>query len=261
MNKQRSIIYTFRGEIVRSANTRDQIYDIVYDVVSGRVEEMLQGGKEDTLEAFLIWVHSTFPISVKREELGTHREDVEKTSELIFEKIKQAYELKMSLESGDVARAVERHVMLQAIDLHWQDYLRSMDGLRQGVGLRAYGQRDPLIEYKREAYDMFANLMDDIREEICSKMFRASGSILTFERFMNQLPRQMIHDEVATLGQGTAPAAPARPTVRGGNEVMQAVLKASSAPPVQRQADRVGRNDACPCGSGKKYKKCCGANA
>ncbi|MEI6149046.1 MAG: preprotein translocase subunit SecA [bacterium] len=261
MNKQRSIIYTFRGEIVRSDNTRDQVYDIVYDVVSGRVEEMLQGGKEDTVEAFLIWVHSTFPIVVKREELGTERESIEPTAELIFEKIKQAYELKMSLETAEVARSVERHVMLQAIDLHWQDYLRSMDGLRQGVGLRAYGQRDPLVEYKREAYDMFANLMDDIREDICSKMFRASGSVLTFERFMNQLPRQMIHDEVAALGTGTAQLPPARPTVRGGHEVMQAALKASSAMPVQPQMPRVGRNDPCPCGSGKKYKKCCGANA
>jgi preprotein translocase subunit SecA len=136
-----------------------------------------------------------------------------------------------------------------------------MDGLRQGVGLRAYGQRDPLVEYKREAYDMFANLMDDIREDICSKMFRASGSVLTFERFMNQLPRQMIHDEVAALGKGTAQLPPDRPTVRGGHEVMQAALKASSAMPVQPQMPRVGRNDACPCGSGKKYKKCCGANA
>jgi preprotein translocase subunit SecA len=261
MNKQRSIIYTFRGEIVRSDNTRDQVYDIVYDVISGRIEETVLGGKEDTVEAFLLWVHSTFPISVKREELGTKRESIEPTTDLIFDKIRQAYELKMSTEPIEVARAVERHVMLQAIDLHWQDYLRSMDGLRQGVGLRAYGQRDPLIEYKREAYDMFANLMDDIREEICSKMFRASGSVLTFERFMNQLPRQMIHDEVPVLGQGGAESAPARPTVRGGNEAMQAALKASAVMPTQRQMPRVGRNDPCPCGSGKKYKKCCGVNA
>ena len=258
MNKQRSIIYSFRGEIVRSAKTREQLYDIVYDVISTRVEEALQGGKDDAVDAFLLWVHGAFPVSIKREELGRKGEDLEKTADQIFKKVEDAYELKMGAETGELASAVERHIMLQAIDLHWQDYLRSMDALRQGVGLRAYGQRDPLVEYKREAFDMFANLMDDIREEICTKMFRATGSILNYERAMHQLPRQMIHDEVSALGQTGAPPEPPRTAVRGGNEAMQAALKAASAPPVQRQGPRVGRNDACPCGSGKKFKKCCG---
>ena len=156
---------------------------------------------------------------------------------------------------------MERFILLNAIDVHWQDYLRSMDGLRQGVGLRAYGQRDPLVEYKREAYDMFATLMDDIREDICEKIFRTSTQILAFERMIRQIPMQTVHDGVAVLGQGTATEPePAKPSVRGGNEVMQAALKAASTP-VQRQVAKVGRNDACPCGSGKKYKKCCGENA
>jgi preprotein translocase subunit SecA len=261
MNKQRAIIYSFRGEIVRSANTRDQLYDIVYDVVSSRVEEMLASAEGEGVDPFLIWIHSAFPISVKREELSLAKEDLEKTAEAIFEKIKQAYEIKMTGVAPDLMNTVERHLMLQSIDQHWQDYLRSMDGLRQGVGLRAYGQRDPLVEYKREAFDMFANLMDDIRDEICGKMFRASVSMLSFERMMSQLPRQAIHDEVAVLGRTGAQAEPARPAVRGGNEAMQAALKAATAVPVQRQTPRVGRNDPCPCGSGKKYKKCCGANA
>jgi preprotein translocase subunit SecA len=128
--------------------------------------------------------------------------------------------------------------------------------------LRAYGQRDPLIEYKREAYDMFATLMDDIREDICEKIFRTSSQILAFERMMRQMPMQTIHDGVAVLGQGGggAPAEAPRSAVRGGNEVMQAALKAATAP-VRRQVEKVGRNDPCPCGSGKKYKKCCGENA
>jgi preprotein translocase subunit SecA len=260
MNKQRSIIYTFRGEIVRSDHTRDQIYDIAYDVIASQVEEMLQGGKEDAIEAFLIWVHSTFPIAVKREELGTKREDLEQTSEMIFERVRLAYEAKMVNDAGDLSQAVERYIMLQSIDLHWQDYLRSIDSLRQGVGLRAYGQRDPLIEYKREAYDMFATLMDDIREEICTKMFRPAGAVMSIERFMQQQPRQLIHDAVPALGRGSEPAEPAHTAVRGANEVMQAALKASTAMPVQPQRAAAGRNDPCPCGSGKKYKKCCGAN-
>jgi len=259
MNKQRTVIYGFRGEIVRSANTREQVYDIMYDVIAGHAEEM-QTGSAESVEAFLLWAHTTFPITVKREELSHDKGSAEKNTELVFEKVKQAYERKVTAEqSGPLGNAVERNVMLQAIDMHWQDYLRSMDALRQGVGLRAYGQRDPLVEYKREAYDMFANLMDDIREEICSKIFRATSQILSFERFMNQLPRQAVHDEVSVLGS-RASAGPAAPTVRGGEEVMQAAIKAASTP-VRREMPKVGRNDPCPCGSGKKYKKCCGTNA
>jgi len=262
MNKQRSIIYSFRGDIVRSTQTREQLLDVIYEVISTHVEEMLQGGKEDACEAFLLWLHGTFPIAVKREELSFGKDDLDVVTDRIFDKVRHAYEIKIANEGGDLMQNVERQVMLQSIDLHWQDYLRSIDGLRQGVGLRAYGQRDPLVEYKREAYDMFATLMDDIREDICEKIFRTSSQILAFERMMRQMPMQTIHDGVSVLGQGGGAdsAEPQRPTVRGGNEVMQAALKASSVP-VQRQVQKVGRNDPCPCGSGKKFKKCCGENA
>jgi preprotein translocase subunit SecA len=260
MNRQRSIIYSFRGEIVRSDEPREPLFDVIYEVISTHVEEMLQGGKEDACEAFMIWLHSTFPISVKRDDLSLGKEDLDVVTNRIYDKVKQAYELKIAAEGGDLMGNVERQVMLQSIDYHWQDYLRSMDGLRQGVGLRAYGQRDPLVEYKREAYDMFATLMDDIREDICEKIFRTSSQILAFERMLRQMPMQAVHDGVSVLGQGGGSQAEAPTAVRGGNEVMQAVLKAASAP-VQRQTQKVGRNDACPCGSGKKYKKCCGESA
>ncbi len=261
MNKQRSIVYSFRGEIVSSDKTRDTLYDIMYEVIGGRVDELLKGARgEEAVEAFLVWVHSIFPISVKREEILVGKEDADRATDVIFEKVRQAYEMKVAGEESGLTTAVERHLMLQAIDQHWQDYLRSMDALRQGVGLRAYGQRDPLVEYKREAYDMFATLMDDIREDICGMAFRASGQVLAFERFLRQMPSQAVHDEVSVLGRGEGPSASApQPAVRGGNEVMQAVLQAASTP-VRKTVEKVGRNDPCPCGSGKKYKKCCGAN-
>jgi preprotein translocase subunit SecA len=261
MNRQRTIVYSFRGEIVSSRETRETLYDIIYEVIASHVDELLKGAREEeSVEAFLVWVHSTFPISVKREELVVDKDDAGKAADVIFEKVRQAYEVKVSGDEPGLTLAVERHVMLQAIDQHWQDYLRSMDSLRQGVGLRAYGQRDPLVEYKREAFDMFATLMDDIREDICSKVFRSSGQILAFERFMRQLPSQAVHDEVSVLGHGGGDkAAPARQAVRGGEEVMQAAIKAASAPAPRQVVEKVGRNEACPCGSGKKYKKCCGA--
>jgi preprotein translocase subunit SecA len=256
MNRQRTIIYGFRGEIVRNADTRSLLYDVIEDVVTARAEDMLGHGKEDTLEAFLVWVHSTFPIVVKREEVDVKVEGVAKAAETVLAKVKHAYDVKMANETPEFRTNVERQVMLQAIDTHWQDYLRSMDNLRQGVGLRAYGQRDPLVEYKREAFDMFANLMDDIREDIAMKIFRASSTMLSFEKFLAALPRQMVHDEVTVLG-GRAPSGPAVP---GGDAVMDAAIKSASQP-VRREIPKVGRNEPCPCGSGKKYKKCCGAGA
>jgi preprotein translocase subunit SecA len=260
MNKQRTILYSFRGDIVRSTETRELLYDVIFEVISSHVEEMLKGAKADACEAFLIWLHTAFPISVKREELTFGKDDLDAVTELIFNKVREAYEVKVAADGGELMQNVERQVMLQSIDQHWQDYLRSIDGLRQGVGLRAYGQRDPLVEYKREAYGMFATLMDDIREEICEKIFRASAQILAFERFMRQVPTQTIHDGVSVLGHGgeSTPES-SRSAVRGGEAVMQAALKAASTP-VRRQVEKVGRNDPCPCGSGKKYKKCCGEN-
>ena len=156
--------------------------------------------------------------------------------------------------------------MLHAIDSHWQEYLRSVDALRQGVGLRAYGQRDPLVEYKREAFTMFTDLMDKIRTEIAQRMFRSATSVNAFKTFLTALPQQRyVHDEVSTLGQSKAatPAAATRSpesTVRAGAEAgMQAALQTKPTP-VKRDIPKVGRNDPCPCGSGKKYKKCCGAS-
>jgi preprotein translocase subunit SecA len=261
MNKQRSIIYGFRGEIVRSANTRELLYDVLRDVIFGRAEDMLADGKEEALGAFLVWVHSAFPIAVRREEVAVKGAAVDTIAAAIFAKVQKAYELKLAAETAEFQTNVERQVMLQAIDTHWQDYLRSMDNLRQGVGLRAYGQRDPLIEYKREAFDMFANLMDDIREDIASKIFRASSTILSMEKFLSSLPRQLVHDEVTVLGgSASGRQRSSGSVVRGGEEAMQAALE-TAAKPVQRQMPKVGRNDLCPCGSGKKYKKCCGAAA
>ena len=147
---------------------------------------------------------------------------------------------------------MERHIVLQAVDTQWQDYLRSMDALRQGVGLRAYGQRDPLVEYKREAYEMFEVLMAGIKQEVASAVFRSTTSADSFESFLSALPQTLVHDEVSVLGgnipASSLPDSPAAPPPG----------LAPGPAPARHAEDKVGRNDPCPCGSGKKYKKCCG---
>jgi preprotein translocase subunit SecA len=142
-----------------------------------------------------------------------------------------------------------------------------MDALRQGVGLRAYGQRDPLVEYKKEAYTMFADLMDKIKSDVTDRMFRAATSMNAFQTFLSALPRvQAQHAQVAAIGGTTGQAATAAggaaaaPRPRNPQEAAMQAALSRKLEPVRRDMPKVGRNDPCPCGSGKKYKNCHGAN-
>ena len=130
-----------------------------------------------------------------------------------------------------------------------------MDGLRNSIGLRAYGQRDPLIEYKAEAYKMFDDLMVDIKSEICQNIFRSASSMMAFEQFLHQLPQRTVHQSTSAFG-GTATASSGGEP-KPSDVVSEAVEAVAKAKPL-RAGPKVGRNDPCPCGSGKKYKQCCG---
>ncbi len=265
MNSQRSVIYNFRSEVVASADARSYLIDIVEDVISSKAEEAISEKDEDSLNEFVVWVNGAFPVGLKHEDVVGKEWEADALTELVFEKVKKAYELKCRLENPDALKMMERHIILQAIDTHWQEYLRNMDTLRQGVGLRAYGQRDPLVEYKHEAFAMFSDLMDNIKSDVANKIFRSATTVQAYRSFLANLPQMYVHNEVSALGQAAAAAsssgaghAPSGPP--GAEAAMQAALNAKSTP-VKRDEPKVGRNDPCPCGSGKKYKKCHGAGA
>ncbi|MEI7435467.1 MAG: preprotein translocase subunit SecA [bacterium] len=262
-NKQRKIIYGFRGEIVRSTQPNEILLDVLYEVIAAHAENALGPRRKDEgLDAFITWIRDTFPVVITPAEVPVEGKDTEPAARAVFEKVRKAYALKWANEPLEMAAMVERSVMLDAIDSHWQDYLRSMDQLRQSVGLRAYGQRDPLVEYKRDAFEMFENLMDDIREDIATRSFRAQTERMA-RAAMNLMPTALVHEQVSVFGggggAGQATGQPAQ-IVQGGDEAMQSALKAGIHP-VKRDMPKVGRNDTCPCGSGKKYKKCCGAGS
>jgi len=250
MNKQREVIYSFRSEVVSSENVREHIYGILDDVILEHAAPAVDDGSDESLNLFAEWCNTTFPISLLATELLKTRQDVTAMADLVFAHVKRAYELKCSTEEADALTRLERHIVLQAIDTHWQDYLRGMDSLRQGVGLRAYGQRDPLVEYKREAYTMFSDLMDRIKEEVSSQIFRSATSYSAMQTFFAELPRVCVHNEVATLGgDGLGP---------GAKQPRNQDPAQASMPVRLDNTKKVGRNDPCPCGSGRKYKKCCG---
>jgi preprotein translocase subunit SecA len=261
MNAQREVIYGFRTQVLRSEHVRDELYSIIEDVIDERAQEVV-GGDEALRVALLEWVNTTFPVGMRAEQIHAQAEDAEAMAAAVFAEVRKAYELKIQAEHPEHLEPMERGIILRCVDTHWQEYLRNMDALRQGVGLRAYGQRDPLVEYKKEAFEMFAALMGKIKEDIAGRVFRVSTSLEAMQSFFSSLPRtRLVHEEVDAIAQqrqarGEAP--PAKPAPQGAEEALQAALSAKP-PPVRRETAKVGRNDPCPCGSGKKYKKCHGA--
>jgi len=254
MNKQREIIYGFRGDIVKGEQVREHLYDIVADVIEVQAQEAFNGGQIELMDNFVTWVNTTFPVGFKREELTGEGFDAEKASAKVFERVKRAYELKVEIENPAMLPGMERYILLHAIDTHWQDYLRAMDYLRQSVGLRAYGQQDPLVEYKREAYAMFSSLMDTIKSEVVTRIFRSTTSQQGYERLMASMPVRLVHNEVSTLGGGEG----ALSVGRGAPGESSGQHASGNAQPLHREGAKIGRNDPCPCKSGKKFKKCCG---
>ena len=269
MNKQREVLYGFRNDIIRGENPRTAIFDIIEEVVEARVVEYCPEDKhadEWELDALLRWTNQAFPIGLRSEQIdGKAAEEVR---DVILDKVKRAYEAKAANENPEALKAIERLIVLNALDRLWQEHLYNMDQLRNGIGLRAYGQKDPLVEYKTEAFAMFDEMQDNVKNEIANNVFRSASSLAAFENFLRALPVQFSAPELGSgsaFGQGATaprPAAGATTTTsnrQGGDMVEEAIEKTTA--PIRRDVPKVGRNEPCPCGSGKKYKNCCGKNA
>jgi preprotein translocase subunit SecA len=178
----------------------------------------------------------------------------------ISDSVRKAYDIKISFENPEALKEVERFTILSAIDRLWQEHLYEMDSLRYSIGLRGYGQRDPLVEYKAEAFKMFDELMVNVKTQICNNIFRSASSMLAFENFLRNVPQQTLHQTASAFGGGTATASTGGAQPKASDVVSEAAAAQEAkakAKPV-RTGPKVGRNDPCPCGSGKKYKQCCG---
>jgi preprotein translocase subunit SecA len=272
MNKQREVIYGFRNEIIRSEAVQDRLMDIMEEVVVQKLEQFTTPDEDVShwkVRGFADWVNLNFPLGVAESEITKVANEASElpvpgslygnlsaaqfaVARFVTDHVRQAYELKISCEATDALNAVERFTILSAIDKLWQEHLYGMDSLRNSIGLRAYGQRDPLIEYKAEAFKMFEELMVNIKTEVCHNIFRSASSLMAFENFLRRLPQRMVHQ--STNAFGTAPEPPATKQTEMVTEATAALEKHK---PV-RSGPKVGRNDPCPCGSGKKFKQCCG---
>lgn len=265
LNRQREIVYSIRNDVLLEEDPGK----ILLELVEEEIDERLAGISPSEFKATKIeempdleslvssWVNVTFPLSVRLDDLLG--KDEAEVKDILLDKITTAYDAKRKLENPEQLQSLERYVVVHAADLHWQDHLTEMEELRRSVGLRGYGQKDPLSEYKNEAFRAFEEMMGTMRSEVCSGMFRSSTNLAAFENMLSALSDvAKTTGPDATGGKGfdrfSAPASPA-PSL----EASESPEIPKVAVPVVRDQPKVGRNDPCPCGSGKKYKKCCGS--
>jgi preprotein translocase subunit SecA len=254
MNKQRTVVYDLRNRLLENADVRDEVREWIYERVAERAEKFLGApgthseewdlkGFADDLSFLLMW-----PVDAKDLEAGGSREGIEETAGRIAA---EAFTRKVETTGGDAFVDVARQVMLWTLDEKWRDHLYELDHLKGGIGLRAYGQRDPLLEYKREAFELFETLLDDVREEALRRLFRVQ--LADAPPVRERAPARM----TATHAEAPTPFGGAEAGGEAQESQRQAPASQASPPPrPSRGVLRAGRNDPCPCGSGKKYKKC-----
>jgi preprotein translocase subunit SecA len=274
LNKQREVIYTIRNGAIQADRCKDQIFEFINEEMLFRTETAGFGEKTGpvpaSVDALVGWVCMHFPVVLKSEELQGL--DAEAAAALIGTRIKAAYAMKESVEQPESLGSLERFVIINAIDHHWQEHLTEMEDLRKSVGLRSYGQKDPLNEYKSEAYKYFEELMNNVRLQICTGLFRTATNRNSFENMLAILSRTLRMESPATP---PPPASVSTHSVTTGLSVPGRAATAAPEPEaepvpeapkevqlpkiiVRREMPKVGRNDPCPCGSGKKFKNCHG---
>ena len=273
MNKHRQVIYKKRNEVLGTKDTETK--KLILEYVEAELEHLVAfhtaGDDEKAWDVNEIYetVHAMFPVGLEeriqledvRSQAGGKFADAEARTAIIqYLKAladKRYEELEKRVEDVDLLRRVERSIILRATDSLWMEHLDLMMYLRESIGLRGYGQRDPLVEYKKEAYQLFTELLANIQKQVATTIFKVSG----VKRVAQPIAGQRLRESSAPK---TMEAAPRGQTVRlggarGGSISTRVAQQIASQAPQASNEPKVGRNDLCPCGSGKKFKKCHGA--
>jgi len=248
MNQQREAVYTERARILKDPDILEHTRELVLDVARGILEQSFAAGQEPDVKGAQMRFRSLFGKGYD-EEIAKAGEAAESERDLepILVKLREHFDARVSALGAEMASEIARFITLHVLDSHWKEHLLAMDELRSGIGLRAIGQKDPLLEYQFESFNLFQEMLDRVRTAIAETAFRIS--IVTNEEG-SQGRRTLRESREALL----MPAGPAE----NGLDAFQ--TRERVAEPV-RKGPKVGRNDPCPCGSGKKYKHCCGRGA
>src|SRR6202140_3711999 len=285
MNKQREAVYGLRHQLLEGVEQKELILeDYVSGILSDAMDQFcavkahpdnwdIKGLKDAIFTRFGVDIlaEGIKPESMSRQELG----------DAIFAKLKERYDAKEKLIGPDAMRYHERTIMLSVLDSQWKDHLRDMDHLKEGIGLRGYGQHDPLVEYKRESFDMFEAILQRFQEDTVRFLYRmqilerppdAAAAGPQSGGAAGQGPEAGVPAQRGGDGNGRRPP---RMVATSADDLEEAFMRRKrreleqarmagggdqqTVQQVVRSQEKVGRNDPCPCGSGKKYKKCHGA--
>ena len=192
LNKQRTVIYEFRNDALTDEDPHAMVLEVIDEAIPAKVAGYMEveDGQADH-DGLLQWINMTFPLRLTREQAALESRDAKANAEWLTAKVKAAYEMKTGTEVPDAIKGLERYVLLNAIDRLWQEHLYNMDSLRDGVHLRSFAQKDPLNEYKAEAYELFEVLMGNIKNEVLNNLFRSTTNLRAFEELLAGLPRKL----------------------------------------------------------------------
>jgi preprotein translocase subunit SecA len=285
MNKQRQAVYGMRRQLIEGKEQRDRILDMVRGILQSYIDTRapegthaggwdLDGLRTDVLTQFGVTIDIAAVSEMSREEM----------EESIYEQLSKRYEEKEQMLGSDgaqIMRETERIIMLNVIDNQWKDHLLSMDHLKEGIGLRGYGQKDPLVEYKKESFKLFQAMMDRIEDETIKFLY----FMQPYDAQAHSLAQREVEEPETLLlgpvldgadGAANGSAAEHKAAQHAFEDFTRNIQRKKDKELAQLQfvggdgsttgdkqpvikGQKVGRNEPCPCGSGKKYKKCCGA--
>ena len=243
MNKQREVIYGQRREVLKS----DDVHEIIDNMIDDLLESIVSGMVQDRIpsedwewQSFNERVAKVFNISLNWDESDRQDLDFKDLQEKLRAEVDRAYEAQVQHNGTEQMRQLERMILLQMVDTHWKEHLLNMDHLKEGIGLRGYGQKNPLDEYKKEGFNLFLAMIETVKEQTVGTLMRVQivndDEVARLEAEQRR-QREKELEMAKAAGAGTADNVPKT---------------------VRRKQEKVGRNAPCPCGSGKKYKKCCG---
>ena len=254
LNTQREVVYGIRNEAIQSDTPREIIYEMIEEELEVRLDTLAGEKDGDAMDHFLAWLNAYFPVALKTEDLADQEPEAQQA--FILERIQAAYTQREEFESTEALVGLERYIVIRSLDRRWQDHLTEMEELRRSVNLRSYGQKDPLSEYKSEAYVFFEELMTNVRTEICNAVFRTATNQ---DAFQNMLARMSQTAQVAGPGTG-------QPQVGAlAGAAAQALTAQASAPrkqvelpkvePIRRELPKLGRNDIVTIRKGAETKE------
>jgi preprotein translocase subunit SecA len=286
MNKQRKAVYGMRRQLLEGVDQKERVMEMTRGVIGGMVDQRCpEGTHPDTWDLVGMQTDMLTQFGARVNPSDLAGMNVDQLEEELYNRAKNTYEAKEDLVGSGLMREAERNIMLHVIDDQWKDHLLSMDHLKEGIGLRGYGQKDPLVEYKKESFKLFQDMMDRIEDETVRYLYflrfeQNSAPALPFvldeEGYVDdeatEEQKQLEQSQAAEEMQKRAAQSAVQDMTRNIQRQHEKELKdlqfigndggiTASKPVSNGGAPKVGRNDPCPCGSGKKYKKCHGVAA